>query len=61
MHEISLTQTEHRMVDEFVDFESIYAQNDYQQMDNYLNHSLEVIQMAEAARLDADIFFGEKD
>ena len=61
MHEISLTQTEHRMVDEFVDFENIYAQNDYQQMYNYLNHSLEVIQMAEAARLDAGIFFGEKD
>lgn len=59
-HVISLAQTEHRMVDEFVDFERIYTQNDYQQMDNYLNHSLKVIQMAEAARLDAGIFFGEK-
>jgi len=61
MREISLTQTEHRMVDEFVDFERIYEANNYQEMDDYLNHSLKVIQTAETARLDAKIDFGENN
>ena len=55
--EINLLQNVHRMVDEFVDFEKMFSESDYQQMDQYLEHSLNVIKTAELARNNAGIRF----
>lgn len=53
--EVSLLSSFHRMVDEFTDFEQIYRAGDYARMNIFLEHSLNVIKVAEAARRDANI------
>ncbi len=54
---LSLVQDEHRMVDEFRAFETIYRKGDYAAMTHYLDHSVLVAEVAEAALADAGIHY----
>jgi predicted dehydrogenase len=47
---ISLLQKEHRMVDEFNDFQKIFSESDYERMNKFLEHSLNVVKAVEEAR-----------
>lgn len=53
----ALNKYEHRMVHEFQEFVRVYEAGDYAQMDEWLDRSLVVAQLAERARLKAGIVF----
>lgn len=53
----NLQEDRHRMYYEFVEFEKIFREKDYEKVERRLDHSLKVLELMEKARLEAGIVY----